>query len=161
MEAFIIFEPLKNRKSLRLGILATILIFFVYILINIALFMFSIGFNTMPFNDLVQFAIFKSFTSFTSSEWIFLILFPLVGGLLFANYNYWKCSPDKLTYSGILLGFISTACIACILPALGLAAFATAASHVNQIVKYATLTLLVVATYYVALKQNKCKIDKK
>ena len=162
MNPFIIFEPLKDKKSLKFFVISGLVIAMVYVIINVLLFMFTIGIDKMPLPTLIQFSTIKAFSSFTTSEGVFLILFPIVGGLLFANYHYWKCKPNSLTYSGIFLGFLSTMCIACILPVLGLAAFSTIAFQVGRIVKYSVLILLVAAMYYVALKQQKCNLkDKK
>lgn len=162
MNIFIIFEPLKDKKSLKIGIIATLIITFLYFLFSVILGLISIGkWYDESFLLILQFALLKSYSQFRFIDWIFLFAFPLVGGLLFANYEYWKCKSSTGANVGLIAGMIAATCPACILPILGAASLTTAAFNASWIIKISALVLLISSTYYVAYIQQKCKVDKK
>jgi len=161
MNLFLIFEPLKNKKALKIGIISGAVIGLIYFIFSIIVAMFSIGFNVMPFSDLFSFAIIKSFSLFTIADWVVFALFPILGGLVFANYEHWKCKSSKIAHSGLVGGLLVATCPACILPVLGLTAATTAVFQISWIIKIGALALLLVSTYLIAYKQQKCIIKNK
>jgi len=157
-----IFDPLKKKESLKVFFLALTIIAGVY-------FIFSIGFALLsikPFPqgkimDIIIFSGFKAFSTFFLIDWILLALFPLVGGLLFANYSYYKCKTSTAGKTGLGLGLIAATCPACILPILGFTAAITFLTKISIYIKIGALLLLVGATVYVANKEKKCLPEKK
>jgi len=160
MNVFLIFEPLKNKKALKIGIISGVIIGLVYFVFSIFVSMLSIGFDAMPFFDLFSFGLIKSFSMFTIADWIVFALFPIIGGLVFANYEYWKCKSSKIAHTGLVGGLLAATCPACILPVLGLASATTAVFQLSWIIKISALVLLLASTYLIAYKQQKCVIDK-
>ena len=154
MDFSIIFKCLKDKKALRTFVLATVIITVVYFAFSISLSLFS----TRPFPqgtimDLILFGGLKAFSTFKAFDWIILALFPLVGGLLFANYSYWKCA-SKTASSGLVVGLFAATCPACILPIMGISSVVTFLTGISVYLKLGALILLVGGTYYVANKRT-------
>ena len=158
MKYLLIFKPLENKKALKVGIVATIVISLVYLTVSVLVTMYSVGFNSMSLHNLFIFSLFKSFSSLVLSDWIFLFLFPLIGGLLFANYEYWKCKNSKTANTGLFAGLIAATCPACILPVLGLTSLTTVVLRISWVVKISALAILLFSIYFIAYRQNKCDI---
>lgn len=153
----IVFYPLKNKKAIKIFLLSAIIISVIYLLFSIALSLFS----TTPFPkgnliEVILFGGFKAFSTFIAIDWIILALFPLFGGLLFANYSYWKCKTSKTANTGLVAGLFAATCPACILPVLGIFSSAAFLASISIYIKIGALILLIGATYFVANKQNKC-----
>ena len=161
IDLLLIFRPLKNKKALKIGIISGIFIGIIYFIFSIVVVMLSIGFDALPFSDLFSFAIIKSFSLFTIADWVVFALFPILGGLVFANYEHWKCKSSKTANAGLVGGLLAATCPACILPVLGLTAATTAAFQISWIVKIGALILLLVSAYFIAHKQQKCMIENK
>jgi len=162
MKATIIFIPLKIAKHLKVfgitaGIIAATYLAFSIIIGTATLKPFPSG----NWFDIMLFGALRSFSSLTTFDWVILALFPLVGGLLFANYSYWRCSPTKSGKAGLIAGLVAATCPVCIFPIIGIAAIATSLAVVATVIKVAGLLVLIGATYAVALKDTKCKISLK
>ncbi len=158
MKYLIIFKPLVDRKALKVGIIASLVISLIYLAFSVLVTMYSVGFNSMSLHNLFIFSLFKAFSLFVLSDWIFLFLFPLAGGLLFANYEYWRCKSSKTANTGLLAGLFATTCPACILPVLGLTSLTTVVFRISWVVKIAALAILLFSIYFIAYRQNKCDI---
>ncbi len=159
MKYFIIFRPLGNKKALKVGIIAAVVISLVYLTVSVLITMYSVGFTSMSLPNLFIFSLFKAFSLLVLSDWIFLLLFPFAGGLLFANYEYWRCKSSKTANVGLMGGLIAATCPACILPVLGLTSLTTTVLRISWVVKISALALLFVSIYFVAYRRNKCDIE--
>lgn len=58
-------------------------------------------------------------------------------------------------------GLFAATCPACLLPVLGAASLTTTALRASLIIKISALVLLISSIYYVANRQQKCRISKK
>ena len=118
-------------------------------------------FSTRPFPkgnivDIILFSGLKAFSTFTLFDWIILAMFPLVGGLLFANYSFWKCKYNKTANTGMFIGLLAATCPACILPFIGFSSFFVFLTGISIYLKTGALLVVLAATFIVANKQNKC-----
>jgi len=159
MNPFIIFQALKDKKSLKIGIISALIITIVYFIFSLVLGLVSIekGYAE-SFLLIAQFAILKSFLGFRFIDWIFFFGIPLSGGLLFANYNYWKCKSNSMANTGLIAGLFAATCPACILPILGLASIATTLLNISLFIKISAIVIIIASTYFVIYKQQKCKV---
>lgn len=157
MKLYLIFQPLRNARALQWGVFALIAAATVYGLFAVLVTASTIGFTTMPIADLLLFSTIKTFSLYRTVDWVIFGLLIFSIGLLFANYAHWKCK-SKAGGAGLLTGLIAATCPACILPALGIAAFTTAAFRISFALKILAFTLIIVATYMVANKQRKCVV---
>jgi hypothetical protein len=152
-----IFYPLKEKKSIQVFFLSAFVITMTYLIFSISLSVFS----TRPLPkgnaiDIILFGGFKAFSSFTSSDWAILALFPVFGGLLFANYTYYKCKTSKSGQAGLIVGLLAATCPACILPVVGVSVFFTFLTKISIYIKAAALILILISTFLVANSRNKC-----
>lgn len=160
MNPFIIFQPLKEKKSLKIGIISAVIITIVYFAFSLILGLLSIGkWYDESFLLIAQFAILKSFSGFRFIDWILFFGLPLAGGLLFANYQYWKCKSNATANIGLVAGLFAATCPACILPILGLASIATTLFNLSLFIKTGALVIIIASTYFVIYKQQKCRVS--
>lgn len=160
MEPNIIFQPLKERKGLKIFLLSSLGIGFFYFAflflsagkaLNFPLFSLEI-FTNAPF------IVAKAFALYRTIDYIFLLLFPLTGGLLFANCNYWACEKKgakNLGEMSLLLGLVTITCPACLLPLLGLASLIPFIFKFGSIIKGILIFLIIASIYLVAYRQQK------
>jgi hypothetical protein len=161
MDLTIIFKPLKDKKSLELFLLSSIIITIIYFSFSIFLSLLS----TKPFpkgslTEVLLFGGLKAFSTFVFYDWFILALFPIFGGLLFANYTYWKCKTNTTASTGLVAGLLATTCPACILPVVGLSSFVTFLTKINIYIKIVGLLVVISTTYYVAINHEKCSTDR-
>jgi len=154
------FLPLKKKESLKIFFVSAIIIAIIYIVFSIVTSLLTI--KPFPQGNIffvVLFAAFRSFSTFTNLDWIILALFPLVGGLLFANYSYWKCATSKTAKTGLAFGLVAAVCPACILPILGISSVIVFVTKISLYLKLGALALLLGSTFYVANRKsgNICK----
>ena len=162
MKPLIIFQALKDKKSLKIGLISAAIIMIIYFAFSLILGLLSIGkWYDESFLLIAQFAILKSFSGFVLVDWLLFFGLPLSGGLLFANYNYWKCKSNTAGNIGLVAGLFAATCPACILPILGLASIATTLFNLSLIIKTSALVVIVASTYFVIYKQQKCKVSQK
>ena len=115
MNPFIIFQALKDKRSLKIGIISALIITIVYFVFSLVLGLISIGkWYDESFLLIAQFAILKSFSQFRLFDWILFFAFPLTGGLLFANYSFRKCKDASVGSVGLIAGLIAATCPACV-----------------------------------------------
>lgn len=157
----IIFKALENKKGIKTFFISAIIISLVYLLFSILTSLLA----TKPWPkvnliDLILFAGMKAFSMFTTLDWIILVLFPLFGGLLFANYSYWKCKTNKLSKAGLTGGLFAAICPACLLPIIGAYSFVAFLTKIIIYIKIGALAMIIVATYFVASRQTKCSVPK-
>ena len=157
MKLPLIFQPLCNFRAIKVAGIAAILTAIIYGLFSVIVAAGAIGFRVLPPAELLSFAAVKAFLSFTAADWIVFALFPVAAGLLFANYDYWRCK-SQMGQVGLFAGLIAATCPACILPVLGLTAFTTLAFRISWVIKLAALAFIVFATYLIARKQQKCRM---
>lgn len=161
MKFTIIFAPLKHKKSLKIFLLSSVIIAIIYFSFSIILSLLS----TKPFPqgslvDVILFAGFKAFSTFITLDWIILALFPIFGGLLFANYSYWKCKTNATANSGLVVGLLAVTCPACILPIIGISSFVTFLTKISIYIKIVSLLVVISTTYYLAINHDKCSTVK-
>lgn len=162
MKFTIIFSPLNDKKSLKAFFISSIIITIIYFSFSIALTLFlTIPFPKGRLTDIILFGWLKAFSTFIAIDWIVLALFPIVGGLLFANYSYWKCKTNKIANTGLGIGLLAAICPACLLPIIGISSFIPFLTKIGIYIKIGTLLVLIGATYYVANRQTKCLLNKK
>ena len=162
MNPLIIFQALKDKKSLKIGLISALVITIVYFAFSLVLGLISIGkWYDESFLLIAQFAILKSFSGFKFIDWILFFALPLSGGLLFANYQYWKCKSNAAANLGLVAGLFAATCPACILPILGLASIATTLFNLSLYIKTSALVIIIASTYFVIYKQRKCKVTLK
>lgn len=152
-----IFIPLKDKKTIKVFFVSVIIIAIVYFAFSVVLSLLT----TKPLPDgsivdILLFSGFKAFSTFNILDWIILGLFPLFGGLLFANYSYWKCKNSKVGNTGLIAGLLAATCPACILPVIGITSFITILTKIAIYIKIIALLLLLGGTIYVANKN--CKV---
>lgn len=157
MKLDLIFQPLRNSRALQRGVFALVAAAAVYGLFAVVVTASTIGFTAMPVADLLLFSTIKTFSTYRIVDWAIFGLLIFSIGLLFANYEHWKCK-SKAGDAGLLAGLIAATCPACILPALGIAAFTTAAFRISFALKLIAFALIILATYMVANKQRKCSV---
>ena len=159
MNPFVIFQALKDKRSLKIGIISALIITIVYFAFSLVLGLVSIGkWYDESFLLIAQFAILKSFSGFRFIDWILFFGLPLSGGLLFANYRYWRCKGNSAANIGLVAGLFAATCPACILPILGLASIATTLFNISLFIKISALVIIIASTYFVIYKQQKCKV---
>lgn len=155
MKLNLLFQPLRNPYALKRGVFAFVVAAVVYGFFAVVVTASIIGFTALPIANLLLFSTIKTFSTYRIADWVIfgLIIFSI--GLLFANYAHWKCK-SKTGQAGLLTGLIAATCPACILPALGIAAFTTAAFRISVVLKLIAFVLIIMATYMVASRQQKC-----
>jgi hypothetical protein len=160
---FLIFYPLKEKKTIQTFAFVSIIMALIYWAFTTLLVLLS--FKPFPKTNIlgtIWHAAYQSLLSYTISDICVIVLYSLVGGLLFANYSYWKCGSTKSANAGILASIIAaTACPACLLPLIGFASFAGFLTGAEIYLKIGILLILIFSMYYVAITQNKkgvCKI---
>lgn len=152
-----IFEPLKDKKALKTFFLSIIIIAIIYISFSVILSIIAV--KPLPNGSIIDVILYgglRAFSTFNILDWIILSLFPLLGGLLFANYSYWKCENSKVGNTGLIAGLLAATCPACILPIIGITSFITFLTKITIYIKIIALLLLLGGTIYVANKN--CKI---
>lgn len=158
MDFFIIFKCLKDKKALKTFILSAAILAIVYFTFSIIISLLSIKpFPQGTLIEIILFGMLRAFSTFRIHDWIVLGLFPLVGGLLFANCSFWKCKSKKSAHTGLVVGLLAAICPACILPIVGITFFVTFLTKISIHIKIAGLIFLVISTYYVANSKCLCK----
>ena len=158
MNLFIIFKCLKDKKALKTFILSAAILAIVYFAFSIIISLLSIKpFPQGTIVGIILFGALRAFSPFKILDWVVLGLFPLVGGLLFANCSFWKCKTKKSAHTGLIIGLLATICPACILPIVGVTFFVTFLTKISIYIKIAGLIFLVISTYYVANSKCLCK----
>lgn len=152
-----VFVPLKQKKSLNVFIWSALIITAIYFSFSVLLSLLS----TRPLpkaniTDLILFGSLKAFATFNYVDWIILAMFPLAGGILFANYSYWKCKSNKTAKTGLAFGLLAATCPACILPVVGFYSFVTFLTGISIYIKLGALLLVIGATVFVANQKNVC-----
>ena len=161
MDFFIIFRCLKDKKALKTFIFSTIIIAVVYLVFSIGITLLSV--RPFPQGGIIEIALFgafKAFSTFTISDWIAFGLFPLVGGLLFANCSFWRCKTKKSTHTTLFIGLLTTICPDCLLPIFGAVFFVTFLTKISIYIKVAGLVFLIASMNYVANSKCLCKSGK-
>lgn len=154
------FVPLKSKIGIKVFFKSLILIAITYLIFSILLvFFFSGLLPNANLLDKLLFSALKAFAPLMMVDWIILSLFPLIGGLLFANYNYYKCKTEKKTKAGLFVGFLAASCPACVLPLFGMYSMVIFLSKISLYIEIGALILLLVATYYVANRKKVCDIN--
>jgi hypothetical protein len=159
----LIFRPLKEAKTLKIFVVVSLIMVAVYYLFGVLVFLLTLQPFPQDVLGTIAYGIGELVFTYTVSDIVVILLYALVGGLLYANYSYWKCASNKSANTGLMVGLVAaTACPACALPLLGLASFAGFLTGIGGVIlKFGVLTALVVAMYSVAIVQNKkgvCKI---
>ena len=108
----------------------------------------------------ILFGALRAFSTFNNLDWIILALFPLAGGLLFANCSFWKCKSKKSSSAGLVAGLLAAICPACILPIFGATLFVTFLTKISIYIKIAGLIFIIGGTYYVANTNCTCLTKK-
>ncbi|MBC8500708.1 MAG: hypothetical protein ISS25_00445 [Nanoarchaeota archaeon] len=158
MKFQVIFFPLKEKKTIKVFLLSTIIIAIVYVSFSIILSLLST--RPLPEGSMINillFTGFKAFSGFNVFDWVILGLFPIIGGLLYANYSYWKCKANKAANVGLVAGLLAATCPACILPVVGISSFIAFLTKISIYIKIVALLVLVWGTFYVANIQCKTK----
>lgn len=155
MKFDLIFQPLRNLHALKRGVFALFTAAVVYSFFAVVVTASTIGWTQLPITDLLLFSFIKTFSMYRIVDWVIFGLLIFSIGLLFANYAHWKCK-SKAGKAGLFTGFIAATCPACILPALGIATFTTAAFRISFVLKLIAFALIIMATYLVANRQQKC-----
>jgi hypothetical protein len=152
-----VFTPLKNKKALKVFFISALTLSVIYVVFSVSLSMFVT--TPLPggtFFDYILFGGFNAFSTFLWYNWIILSFFPILGGLLFANYTYYKCKVSKTGQGGLAVGLLAATCPACILPLVGVFSFVALLTKYTIIVNIAALFLILGTTIYVANKKGKC-----
>lgn len=152
-----IFIPLKEKKQLKIFILSTIIITIIYFSFSVLLSLFSTTpFPKGNFLGIILFGLFKAFSTFIALDWIILAMFPLSGGLLFANYSFYKCKSSKAANTGMVAGLLAAVCPACILPIIGISSFVTFLTGISIYIRLGALLLVIGSTVFIANKKKVC-----
>lgn len=160
MEPTTIFQPLRERRGRQVFLFSSLVIIFFYFAFLFTSAALALGFpflsSAIFFNSSTIVA--QAFASYRFLDYFFLLLFPVAGGLLFANCDYWACQKKgakNLGMTGLLLGMFTISCPACLLPLLGLAAATPFFFKFGILIKSILLILTVVSTYTLAYRQQK------
>jgi hypothetical protein len=162
MEWEVIFKCLRGRKSVKVFIISACVIAAFYLIFTVVPSLWSL--KTLPQGSLTEIILFgglRAFSAFQWYDWTMLVLFPIVGGLSFANAYFWKCQPSKSTRGVLFIGLLAATCPACLIPILGIGAFITLLTKVSIYIKATVLLFLLAGAYFIAMQGNSCKISKK
>jgi len=163
-----LFEPLCERKYAIKFILVFIGLAFVFVAAAIITSLLSLK----PFPGIsgavIGFAAIKAFSVFQATDYVLLVLFPLLAALLWVHYDHARCVPNGESKksgvfgsTGVFLGLISAACPLCLIPLLGLTASAAVIAPIARGIKLVGLLLLVVALVFVIRKNACCALPGK
>jgi len=158
---FIIFKFLKDSQAVKTGLLSAGIILSVYVGFSVLLSVLSLRpFPEGSLIDIILFGGLRAFSGFRPIDWVILGLFPIFGGILFANYSFWKCKTSGTAKTGLFAGLLAATCPACILPVIGASSVLTFVTKISIYIKIGALALIIGATYVVVRKQgNNCKTN--
>ncbi len=154
-----VVKPLADKQSLIKGIIGGLAIGVVYVLFAFLLVFFASRPNEGYTPGYALFSFVKSIYQFPLIDVVLFAGIVLSSVLLFANYNYWKCSSESIGKVGLFAGIFALSCPACLLPLLGVVSFSAFALQLGYILKIGALLLIIGGTYFVANRESKCKIN--
>ncbi len=163
-----IFMPFEKRKYIEVAVISTSLLGIAYLLSAAIVGILSTPGFSGTSDEMLLFGITKSFSMFTLFDYAFVVLFPILGGLLISHYFYQKDMVRRIKAKGTSAGTIgivgsitATACAGCLIPVFGLVAFASVLAPVLTVAKIAALALLAYGLYVIS-KQTciVCKIKR-
>jgi len=155
-----VIKPLADKQSLLKGVIGGLVTGVVYVLVAFLLVFFTSprpgeGYTV----DYALFSFVKSIYQFPLADLALFAGIVLSAVLLFANYNYWKCSSENVGKVGLIAGIFALSCPACLLPLLGVVSFSAFALQLGYALKIGALILILGGTYFVANRKSKCKIN--
>lgn len=152
-----VIKPLVHKQSLLKGVIGGLVTGVVYVFVAFLLVFFTSPRPSEGYTlDYALFSFVKSIYQFPMVDLVLFTGIVLSAVLLFANYNYWKCSSENVGKVGLLAGIFALSCPACLLPLLGVASIATFALQVGYVIKIGALILILGGTYFVANRKIKC-----